>query len=494
MRFRNPVAVRACGSYEDTYAVFGPPRAGKTSWMAQAGLAAPGACLFTSTRADLAAATAKARARKGPVLFLNPGGSGGFPSTLRHSPITGCEDPRIAMESAGALMHAAPRDTSGRDAYWDHQSKVMMQLLLHLAALTPGTDIFQVRDWAFNPDWLEKAIGLMVREGAPGWGERLAGLMGMAEADERYQSAVVGGVTSALSWLDDPVLAGLACPRPGEEFDARRFIRERGTVYAIGADTPHNPQSPYFACFVTHLWNTAKAMAADPDEPAARRLKLDPVFTAVIDEPAITCRVPLDRWAAEAAGHGVTLITGFQSDAQLREMFGEHAGQVLEDCFTVKLVTGGVTGQIAAKASGWGGMRDTWHGDRDSLRQEAAFPPERICGLPPGRIFVKHRHTRAFIAEYGRIEDHPLYERATGADFPAPARVPVRQPAIAAASARAMVPDHMQRLIPVPVLTRPAPRVLPVRLAIGPPEPVPVLAGAVITSPDQEDASWHASA
>jgi type IV secretion system protein VirD4 len=419
VRLRTPVAVKARGSYDDTYAIFGPPRGGKTTWMAQAGLVAPGACLFTSTRADLAADTAKVRARTGPVLFLNPGRSGGFPSTLRYSPITGCEDPRTAMESAGALMHAAPRDTSGRDAYWDHQSKVMMQLLLHAAALTPGSDIFQVRDWAYNPEWQEKAVDVLYARGAPGWADRLRGLVGMAVSDERYASAVTGGVTSALAWLDDPALADLARPLPGEAFDARQFIRDRGTLYAIGADTPHNPQSPYFACFVTHLWNTAKAMAADPDEPASRWLKLDPVFTAVIDEPAITCRVPLDRWAAEAAGHGVTLITGFQSDAQLREMFGDHAGQVLEDCFTVKIVTGGVTGQIAGKAAGWGGKRDTWHGSRDQLLQEDAFPAERICNLPPGRIFVKHRHTRAFIAEFGRITDHPLYERAEPSDFPA---------------------------------------------------------------------------
>jgi len=470
MRLKSPVAVKARGSYDDTYAVFGPPRAGKTNWMAQAGLVAPGACLFTSTRADLAADTAKVRARKGPVLFLNPGGSGGFPSTLRYSPITGCGDPQIAMESAGALMHAAPRDTSGRDAYWDHQSKVMMQLLLHLAALTPGTDIFKVRDWAFNPDWLEKAIDLMVRKGAPGWGERLAGLVTMATTDERYQSAVVGGVTTALSWLDDPILAGLACPRPGEEFDARQFIRDRGTIYVIGADTPHNPQSPYFACFVTHLWNTARAMAADPNEPASRRLKLDPVFTAVIDEPAITCRVPLDRWAAEAAGHGVTLITGFQSDAQLREMFGEHAGQVLEDCFTVKLVTGGVTGQIAEKAAGWGGKRDTWHGSRDQIRTEDAFPAERICNLPPGRVFVKHRHTRAFIAEFGKITDHPLYERAEPGDFPAPPRRPVQRIAIAPPCTPPAVTGHPQW-----------------RAVTG---PVPALTGPAAT---EEDPSWHAS-
>ena len=458
--------VRAEGSYADTYAAFGPPRQGKTNWLAQVGLAAPGACLFTSTRADLARDTALARSRKGPVYFLNPGLDGGFPSTLRYSPLAGCEDPRVAMEAAGALMHAAPHDTSGKDAHWDHQSKTMLQFLLHAAALTPGADITAVLDWASDPGRAGMAADILHRQGAPGWGQRLVRVVTMSAGDERYWSAISSGVTTALSWLDDPALADLACPLPGGEFDARQFIRDRGSVYVIGADTPHNPQSPYFACFATYLWGTAKAMAADPDEPASRDLKLDPVFTAVIDEPAITCRSPLDRWAAEAGGHGICLVTGFQSDAQLAQMFGEHAGQVLEDCFTVKLVFGGVTGAIARKASGWGGDRDTWHGSKDNLRQEPAFPPERICNLPLGSVFVKHRSTRAFIAEVAAVQDHPLYERAEPRHFPAPARL--------AAEPLALEAPRRREPVVVP----------PLRDAVPEPARVPAL------TDEKEDAPW----
>ena len=426
----NPAPLEVCGSHADTYAAFGPPRSGKSMWLARVTLAAPGACLLTSTRADLATWTARAHSRTGPVHFLNPGLDGGFPSTLRYSPLAGCAAPRTAMEAAGALMHAAPHDTSGKDAHWDHQSKVMLQFLMHAAALTPGADMMTVLDWASDPARAGAAADILHRQGPPGWAQRLIRLVAMSANDERYWSAISSGVTTALSWLDDPALADLACPLPGGEFDARQFIRDRGTVYVIGADTPHNPQSPYFACFATYLWSAAKQMAADPGEEASEGLKLDPVFTAVIDEPAITCRSPLDRWATEAGGHGITLVTGFQSDAQLSQMFGEHAGQVLEDCFTVKLVFGGVTGAIADKASRWGGDRDTWHGTKANLRQERAFPPERICNLPVGRVFVKHRNTRAFIADVGPVQDHPLYEPATPGDFPSlPAAA---QPAIEA--------------------------------------------------------------
>ena len=419
----NPAAVTVRGSYRDTYAAFGPPQSGKSMWMAQAALEAPGACLLTSTRADLARDTAKTRARSGPVWFLNPGLDGGFPSTLRFSPLAGCEDQRAAIEAAGALMSAAPHDPSGRDAHWDGLSRRMLQFLMHAAALTPGADILTVQEWASNPALAGEAAGTLLGRDDPRWGRQLVALVSRSANDERYWSAISSGVTQALSWLDDPALADLACPLPGEQFSARQFIRDRGAAYLIGADSEHCPLSAYFACLAGHVWGTAKAMAADPAEEASVDLRLDPPLMMIIDEPMITCPVPLDRWVTEAAGHGITLVTGFQSDAQPPQRFGAHGGQALEDMFTVKLVFRGVTGAIAEKASKWAGDRDTWHGSRANLRQERAFPPERICNLPLGSVLVKHRGTRAFIAEIGRVEEHPLYERAQPSDFPAPPRV-----------------------------------------------------------------------
>ena len=458
MRF-NPAAVEARGSYQDTYAAFGPPRSGKSNWMALVGLGAPGACMFTSTRADLARDTAKARTHRGPVYFINPGGDGGFPSNLRWSPVTGCQDPRVAMRAAGAIIHAAPRDPSGKDAWWDHQSKTLLQLLLHAAALIPGATIWDVRRWASGVDLHQDDVvfrALASAAAAPGWGGEFARLCGRVAEDSQYGSGVSSGVLTALAWLDDPALTDLACPVPGDEFTARPFIRAGGSVYLIGADDAHNPLSPYFACFATYLWNTAKEMAADPREEASADLQLNPELTMIIDEPAITCPVPLDRWATEAGGHGITLVTGFQSDAQLPQRFGEHGGQALEDIITVKMVFGGVTGAIAEKASRWGGPKDTWHGSRDDLRQEPAFSAERICNLPVGRAFVKHRNTRAFIAEISYVRDHPLYERATGADFPG--RPPVPQPAIEAPHREPIAPPYAAPAIPeeVPAWHRPA--------------------------------------
>ena len=77
---------------------------------------APGALLTTSTRVDVYAHTVVPRSAKGPVYTLNPGGDGGIPTTLSWSPLEDCHTAAGAIERAGYLMAAAPKDSGGKDA------------------------------------------------------------------------------------------------------------------------------------------------------------------------------------------------------------------------------------------------------------------------------------------------------------------------------------------------------------------------------------------
>ena len=316
MRFRlNPKAVRVRGSYDDVYAAYGPPRSGKSNWLATVGLEAPGACLFTSTRADLAVHTAAVRARGDrPAYFINPGLDGGFPCNLYYSPVTGCENPLLAMESAGALIHAAPRDPGGSAAWIDGKSKSCLQLLLHAAALS-GRDIFTVRQWAADIASPEIPLKILDARGTPGWADELASLAGEAADDPQTASGILGGITGALGWLADPVLAELARPEPGEEFDVRQFIRDQGSVYLIGADTPNNPLSPYFACFVSHFWAEAKRMAADPLEEASRDLKLDPRLLMISTSRLSRAR---SRWTGGQPSQPATGLSWSRGSSRMR--------------------------------------------------------------------------------------------------------------------------------------------------------------------------------
>lgn len=400
--------------------LLGPPGTGKTQFMARTGLSAPGAVLMSSSNPDLAWLTWGARDEVGPVWALNPRGVGGLPSNIGFSPITGCVDPQLAMENAGALVAASPRDPSGKDAHWDHWSKVLLEKFLHAAALAGDpdrTNILTVRawvnQWAEDPTQADEPLRLLGDYGVDGWAEELDGMVGAAVADEKYATAVAGGAQAALAWLSDPALAAMACPDPELAFDVRTFLRERGTIYAIGSDTPHNPQAPYFSCLTNHLWSISKIAAADPDEPAACGLRLDPPLVMIVDEPLNNCRTPLDKWFTEGGGRGIFLVTGFQSGAQLPQGYGDHAGKVLLDAITVKMVFGGVTGELAQYVSDACGEHDTWHRaseGRGKVHTTAkTYPPERLQRLADGRALVLHRNTPPFEVDTFTCRAHPAY-------------------------------------------------------------------------------------
>lgn len=465
------------GTHEDFYAVFGPQRSGKTGWMAGTVIDAPGACLTASTRVDMWAHTSIPRSARGPVLILNPAMDGGIRTTFTWNPLDGCETAAGAILRAGYMMDAAPKDSTGKDAWWDAQGARLLRWMLHAGSLA-GASMTEVARWVADPLSTEPASILAdYREAAPGWADELAALAERSDDGDYIQNVSKGAVT-ALDWLSDPAMAAIACPRDSwEGFDAVQFLTEGGTVYLVGTDRPHNSLAPYFATFTAHLFDTAKQLAA-----ASTGTRLDPPLTLVIDEPAITCPVPLDRWSAEAGGHGVTLVTGFQSRSQLSQRWGPDGAKTIWNNATVKLIYGGFTDDEDLEAfSRVCGERDTWDhvkapdgGKTKQPRQERVFPPERIRLLPEGSALVLHRRTRPLVAAITPVWDRPDYERATPGTTTFPVPVPEPQPAIEAA------PRPPRPPIPLPAAP-PAPPV------IEDTTPIP----ALVPDTPEEIQSWH---
>ncbi|MBD4583306.1 type IV secretion system protein VirD4, partial [Xanthomonas citri pv. citri] len=98
-------------------------------------LDAPGPVITTSSRADNLGATAELRKAKGPVALFDPQGLTGQPSTLKWSPITGCEEPRVANQRAASLIGASGLGSSSSNAEWQAPAITIMECLLHAAAL-----------------------------------------------------------------------------------------------------------------------------------------------------------------------------------------------------------------------------------------------------------------------------------------------------------------------------------------------------------------------
>jgi type IV secretion system protein VirD4 len=431
------------GSAEDTYLLAAPPRSGKSALLACWIADAPGTVLATSTRADLYAHTAIPRGGRGLIWVLNPDGDGGIPSTLSWSPVGGCESPAVAMQRAGYLMDAAPKDSSGRDAWWDHQSKTLLQYLLHAAALVDGS-IWDVRRWASGVLADPVPLNALATHtgAAAGWGAEMAAMAERIAVDDNYGGAVCSGVMTSLAWLSDPAMADAACPVPGEGFDAEAFLREgTGTIYLIGADKPHGALAPYFAAFAAHLFETAKRIAS-----SSPGMRLPDPFTLALDEAAITCPVPLHKWMSEAGGHGITVMAAIQALSQLRSRWGAEDGRTIFTNSTVKVIFGGFTDHEDLEAvSAVCGQRDTWDhvkgpgGSKTrAMRQERAIPPERIRMLGKFEALVLHRSTRPVFATVTPVWERRGYQRAEPVQWapqPEPEPLVIEPPRVFAVSA-----------------------------------------------------------
>jgi type IV secretion system protein VirD4 len=335
-------------------------------------------------------------------------------------------------------MAAAPRDPGGRDSWHEDRGAKLLRYLLHTAAVV-GASMYEVKAWVHDAQ-TGLPGALLASRGQPGWAEALESLLAH---DGDYLASVITAAEAALGWMDDPAMAAVACPAPGEGFRAREFItRGCGSVYLVGEDREHGSLAPYFAAFAAELFWQAKTVAED----SGGRLPVP--FTMALDELATIVPVPFDKWTAVAAGYNVTLIGGIQSPSQLPARWGEQGAKTIRNNTTIKVIGGGFTEPEDLEAlSLMCGEVDTWHHvrhDGSKTRQpdkQRLYPPERVGLLPAWHALVRHRNARPVEVKVTPVWDRPGYEPA----LPVPAAVPA-VPAIGAPARTPIAPPYRPEL------------------------------------------------
>jgi type IV secretory pathway TraG/TraD family ATPase VirD4 len=215
------------------------------------------------------------------------------------------------------------------------------------------------------------------------------------------------GVRQSLAALADPDVLATVAPRDGEAFDPEAFLREQGTLYLLASAVASASSAPLVAAFVEDITETARSLAAR--SPGAR---LDPPLLLALDEIANLTPLPsLPSLMAEGGGSGITTVTVFQSLAQARHRWGEHAADSLWDAATVKIVLGGLAKlrDLEDVARLLGEIDEPTHtvsrgrwGDRSSsvsVRQVPVMPPSVLRTLPFGTAVLLLRHTRPVVVD-----------------------------------------------------------------------------------------------
>ncbi len=376
---------------EDVVMIFGGPRTGKTGWLAGRIIDAPGAVLVTSTRTDLYELCAPLRAAKGPVYVFNAVGLAGLASTITFDPLTGCADPVTASERATDMVAAVSRAGGGAGGdreFWNAQARRVLAALLHAAALG-SKSMRDVLGWVADPERAAREVpGLLRRSGVQAFEQDLGQFL---STNERTRTSITSTVMPALGWLTHPAAAAAA--RAGQGFDVERLLRERATVFLLGAE--ETQAGPLVCALTGHIAREARQLAAT--SPKGR---LDPNLTLALDEAALISPVPLESWTADMGGRGVTIIAAFQSRAQLLARWGEHnTATILNNCGAV-LVFGGTRDRDDLQFwSTLAGERDEptlttdMHGRVASrtTRRVPVLPAAQIANLPAGRVLLIRR-------------------------------------------------------------------------------------------------------
>jgi len=420
-------ALRVWASIEDVVVAFGGPRVGKTQWLAGRVLDAPGAVLVTSTRTDLLEQTGPLRAQVGPVLVFNPVGLAGLASTITFDPLTGCADPVTAHERAADMLAAANKAGGGDREFWDDQARRNLAALLHAAALGAAAGepltVLDVQRWLADLDTAEAEIGeLLAGSSEPAFETAVAQFI---RTNDRTRTSITATIAPALGWLTHGPARAAAAPvgRGGQPFDVAQLLASRATVYLLGGEEAQ--VAPLVCALTGHIAREARRLAAHC--PGGR---LDPPLSLRLDEAALICPVPLDRWTADMGGRGVNIVACFQSRAQLVDRYGEAKAAVILNNAGARMLFGGTADRD--DLTYW----STLAGDREepitttdlhgrvasrSTRRVPVLSPAQLANLPARRVVVFRRDMPPVI---GRAEQ--AWRRRDVHDFHHPDALTVR--------------------------------------------------------------------
>jgi type IV secretory pathway TraG/TraD family ATPase VirD4 len=191
-------------------------------------LAHQGPAVVTSTKPDVARATAPARARDGRVWLFDPTGASSAPAgfeQLRWSPVTSALTWDGAVVIAGAMTVNVGVGTTDR-SHWANRAQALLAPILHAAAIH-GKEMETVVAWVMGHELDEPGYLLEDKRAS-----KLAfgSLVGLHHTEARERSSIFSAAADALqAYVSEGALMTATDPN----FDPAAFIAAGDSVYVV---------------------------------------------------------------------------------------------------------------------------------------------------------------------------------------------------------------------------------------------------------------------
>lgn len=365
--FRNVLVA----SMEDSVAILGPPRVGKTSGvLVPSAMTWPGSLISASTKPDVLRAT---RGRRLSAAVLGGGDVYVYAPTdrrehidgarcIRWSPVSGCED---ATTCEVRVLKLLGPDKPDEDKFFRNSGATVLRGFFHASALS-NCGVRRMKSWIDSMN-VQEAIDILEdhAQASPPARDYASGLKGIAKQPPETKAGTFGTVSERLAGI-----VGNAATLDNAEaggFDIEHFLRSASTLYIVSPEDTMAVIAPLVALLIESIVSLAYKIAVEQ-----RDGRLNPPLLLLLDEVGAIAPLPsLPQIMSQGASQGVLCVWAAQSFNQLRARWGEEWARSIWASSSQKIVFGSLADhdllEQISQLFGDYDRRVAAHGDRMSV-------------------------------------------------------------------------------------------------------------------------------
>lgn len=377
-------------SWEDVGVAVMAPRAGKTTALAvPMVLAAPGAVLVTSNKADVVVDTIGLRREAGTCWLFDPQQIAYGEQQMWWDPLRQVTTVDQARKLAAHFLQevaAGHRDTD----FWNNAGLGLLSSLILAAAVSRQT-MAQVWEW-LNDSADPTPAQQLTDHGHPA---AAAGLRGRQGGAPETREGIYETARTAAQCLEADAIMRWITPRAGlVEFRPEAFPAGTDTVYLLSKEGAGAAQ-PLVAALADQVLHVGQRLAE-----ATPTGRLDPPLVAVLDEAANVCKIrDLPKLYSHLGSRNIAAWTILQSYRQGQGVWGELGMDTLWGAATIKVIGSGIDDpKLAEDLSRLVGEHEITTVSRSrgrdsgststSTRRQRIIGPEDVRALPRWRALL----------------------------------------------------------------------------------------------------------